>query len=37
MEARMQQGAMTAERPMLLDRLEEQPGDPLIALIALAS
>ena len=33
----MQQGAMAAERPMLLDLLEEQPGDPLIALIALAA
>ena len=33
----MQQGAMAAARPRLLDRLEEQPGDPLIALIALAA
>ena len=33
----MQQGAMAAARPMLLDRLEEQPGDSLIALIALAA
>src|SRR6185503_2831258 len=33
----MEQGFMVADSPMLLDRLEEQPQDPLIALIALAN
>ncbi len=33
----MGQGFMVADSPMLLDRLEEQPQDPLIALIALAN
>jgi aromatic-amino-acid transaminase len=32
----MEQGFMVSDRPMLLDRLEEQPQDALIALIALA-
>ena len=33
----MEQGAMVAEAPIMFDRLEDQPQDPLIALIALAS
>ena len=33
----MGQGFMVADSPMLFDRLEEQPQDPLIALIALAN
>ena len=32
----MEQDALVTDRPMLLDRLEEQPSDSLIALIALA-
>jgi len=32
----MEQGTMVGDRPMLLDRLEEQGSDSLIALIALA-
>ena len=32
----MEQDALVTERPTLLDRLEEQPSDSLIALIALA-
>ncbi len=31
----MEQGLLVGERPVLFDRLEEQPADPLIALIAL--
>ena len=33
----MQQGMVVSDRPMLLDRLEPQPSDSLIALIALAN
>src|SRR5438128_6666410 len=33
----MEQGFMVADSPMMFDRLEEQPQDPLIALIALAN
>ena len=33
----MQQGMPVSDRPMLLDRLEAQPSDSLIALIALAN
>jgi aromatic-amino-acid transaminase len=33
----MEQGLMVSERPTLLDRLEEQPSDSLLALIALAN
>jgi len=33
----MEQGFMVRDTPLLLDRLEEQPGDSLIALIALAA
>ena len=33
----MEQGFMVSDKPKLLDRLEEQPGDALIALIALAA
>jgi aromatic-amino-acid transaminase len=36
MEAAMEQETLVTERPILLDRLEEQPSDSLIALIALA-
>jgi aspartate/tyrosine/aromatic aminotransferase len=32
----MEQGAMLSDRPMLLDRLDDQPADALLALIALA-
>jgi aromatic-amino-acid transaminase len=33
----MEQGFMVSERPVLLDRLEEQPADSLLELIALAN
>lgn len=33
----MQQGVLVSDRPLLLDRLEAQPSDSLIALIALAN
>ncbi|HYI47612.1 MAG TPA: amino acid aminotransferase [Allosphingosinicella sp.] len=33
----MEQGFMVSDKPKLLDRLEEQPSDSLIALIALAA
>ena len=33
----MEQGFMVADSPMMFDRLEDQPQDPLIALIALAN
>ena len=36
-EALMGQGFMVNDSPMMFDRLEEQPQDPLIALIALAN
>src|SRR6478672_9228442 len=36
-EARMEQGFMVSDKPTLLARLEEQPSDPLLALIALAN
>ena len=35
METRMEQGLILGEAPMLFDRLEAQPADPLIALIGL--